>query len=152
MNIPTDVLERAIREGITPILNWAVVLAAVATVVMALLEAVKAVARLRYAYHWTSVRAWLGPGAFTELKALTLGRDNRPGPLLDQPTDKLMAQIQASSNMALDFPVTFPRLYAFLTRAAAGDGRDAATWREFSEGVESGKIENPATDPQAGAA
>jgi hypothetical protein len=149
MNISTDVLLKGLTDGVAPILRWAVVLAAVATVVMALLEAIKAVARLRYIYHWAFVRSWLGPAAFTELKRLTLGRDNRPGPLLDQPTDKLMAQVQASSNLALDFPIAFPALYAFLTSGAVGDTHDAETWREFSQAVESGEIKDPAVDPRA---
>jgi len=152
MNISTADLQKALSDGVNPVLRWAIVLAAVATVVMALLEALKAVARLRYLYHWMSVRSWLGNAAFGELKRLTLGRDTKPGPLLDQPTDKLMAQVQASSNLALDFPVTFPSLYAFLTSGAVGDSNDAKTWREFSEKVESGQIIDPAADPAAGPA
>lgn len=152
MNISTKDLHDALTAATNPILRWALILAAVATVVMALLEAVKAVARIRYAYHWALVRSWLGPDAFGELKKLTLGRDTRPGPLLDQPTDKLMAQVQASSNLALDFPLTFPSLYAFLTSGAVGDSNDARIWREFSEKVESGQIIDPAVDPGAGPA
>src|SRR5947209_16183211 len=138
MNFSTEVLLDVLKKGIDPILKWAVVLAAVATIVMALLEAAKAVMRLRFLYHWAFVRSWLGPTAFAELKALTLGRDKRPGPLLDQPTDKLMAQVQASSNLALDFPIAFPGLYEVLTQGAAGNSLDAATWRDFSQKVESG--------------
>lgn len=152
MMISTDVLNDALKTGINPILKWALVLAAVATIVMALLEAAKAVMRLRYLYHWAFVRSWLRPAAYRELKKLTLGRDNRPGPLLDQPTDKLMAQIQASSNLALDFPVTFPALYAHLTRGDGGDPHDAETWRAFSQAVESGEIKDPASDPGAASA
>jgi hypothetical protein len=63
-----------------------------------------------------------------------------------------MAQVQASSNLALDFPVTFPSLYEFLTRGGVGGSNDARTWREFSEKVESGAIKDPAADPGAGSA
>jgi hypothetical protein len=152
MNISTADLAQALTGAINPILRWALVLAAVATVVMALLEAAKAVARLRYLYHGVLVRSWLGNAAFGELKRLTLGRDTKPGPLLDQPTDKLMAQVQASSNLALDFPVTFPALYAFLTGGPGGDARDAETWGAFSRDIESGTIIDPATDPRAASA
>lgn len=152
MNFSTDVLMEALKNGVNPILQWSLVLAAVATIVMALFEAIKAVIRLRYVYHLAFVRSWLGPKAFGELKTLTLGRDNRPGPLLDQPTDKLMAQVQASANLALDFPIAFPELYRVLTQGAAGNEHDAATWREFSQKVESGEIKDPATDPDAGVA
>jgi hypothetical protein len=145
-------LAQALTGAINPILRWALVLASVATVVMALLEAAKAVGRLRYLYHWVLVRSWLGNPAFGELKRLTLGRETKPGPLLDQPTDKLMAQVQASSNLALDFPITFPELYVFLTAGPGGDAHDADTWREFSQAVESGEIKDPGTDPRAGSA
>jgi hypothetical protein len=152
MNFSTDLLTEALNSGVSPILKWSLVLAAVATIVMALLEALKAVIRLRYLYHWAFVRSWLGPAAYSELKALTLARNNRPGPLLDQPTDKLMAQVQASSNLALDFPVAFPALYEVLTQGAAGNPRDAATWRDFSQKIESGGIADPSADPGAGTA
>jgi len=142
---PPDLLTNVLSADVNWILKAALFLAAVATVVMAILEAVKAIARLRYVYHSVLVKRWLGPRAYKELLSLTLGKAKNPGPLLDQPTDKLMAQLQAAANLALDFPNQFPALYEVLTTLADNERTDAATWKKFSAAVESGEL-NP-SDP-----
>lgn len=140
-----DFLTKVLTDDVQWILKAALFLAAVATVVMAVLEAVKAIARARYIYHRLLVRNFLGQNAYQELLSLTLGRAKNPGPLLDQQTDKLMAQLQAAANLSLDFPNEFPALYDVLTTLANGKRTDAATWKAFSAAVEAGTL-NP-SDP-----
>lgn len=133
-------------DGVTAnVLAYAVLLAAVATITMALLELVKTVTRARLFYHRAAVTAWVRH-AYGELLLLTVAEVDSSGALFDQPTDKMMGQIQAAANVAMDFPDVYPRLYDFLTRTPeslaaerAGASRqsantpdDAHVWREYS--------------------
>jgi hypothetical protein len=113
------------------ILKIAVILAAIATIVMALLEAVKAIAwlRIRPRFHQRRLRLWMGQDAFDNVVALTVGDMNDVDALVDQPTNKVMAQVQAAANIALDFPQMNAPLYDVLTRGTS----DAQTWLEFSK-------------------
>ena len=93
------------------ILAYAVLLAAIATITMALLELVKALpfvtARLRY--HRRRVQRWMNEEkqAYDELLILAVAGVNSADALFDQPTDKMMGQLQAAANVALDFPARF---------------------------------------------
>lgn len=113
------------------LLTYALALAAVGTVVMALLELAKAVLLLRRRFHRAQLARWLGADAALreELLAVATGGYASEGALFDQPTEKMMAQVQAGANMAMDFPDRYPRFYGFLTRQPDLRHReDAALW------------------------
>ena len=132
-------------EGIAGIiLSYAVVLAAIATITMALLELFKVVFSARRRFHERRLAEWVrSPAAMDELLELTVADRGSAQALYDQPTDRMMAQIQAAAGVALDFPQRFPALFGFIAStsrapASAADGggtiepSDAETWREFS--------------------
>ncbi|HJQ35838.1 MAG TPA: hypothetical protein VKB93_01735 [Thermoanaerobaculia bacterium] len=139
-------LATLIDHWTTHILDWALVLAAVATITMALLELLKAILAVRRRYHERRIRTWLGPGdTYGEMMMLAVGGGGAPQALFDQPTNKMMGQIQAAANTALDFPDRYPAFYTFLTvepgtRAATSD---QDIWREFCARVERGERIDP---------
>jgi hypothetical protein len=99
------------------ILSYAVLLAAIATITMTFLELIKAMGSLRAKYHERSVADWLhSKDTFIELLVLSVADVESSKALFDQPTDKMMGQIQAATNVAIDFPDLYPNLYDFLTR------------------------------------
>lgn len=95
----------------------------------------------------------------SELLILAAGGHDYDKALYDRPTEKMMAQIQAATDVALEFPDEFPPLYAFLTTAdlsfktlkeetqktlsasraevanAAQPGSDADLWQKGKDGV-----------------
>jgi len=98
------------------LLAWAVLLSAIATIVMTLVELLKGVFQLRLFYNFKLVRLWVKDKfAFKELLLLATGNTSFLSILFDQPTDKMMGQIQAAANVAIDFPDKFPNFYKFLT-------------------------------------
>jgi hypothetical protein len=139
--------------------HYALFAAAVGTVVMALLELVKALVYARRRFHEYEMRRWLdkrktyhvfdilrfnpstGSSPWREFCALVTGGYATTRAVFDQPIEKLMAQIQAACNMALDFPDRYPALFAFLTRRPAVSHEDPATeavedavlWREAAK-------------------
>jgi hypothetical protein len=117
------------------ILSYALILAAVATITMAFLELIKAVFKLRFKYHLSKVQKWIHDDkAFEQLIVLTVAKKDAEEALFDQPTDKLMAQIQAAANIAVDFPDTYPALYEFFACNPLDQGgldSDAAIWKNF---------------------
>ena len=151
------------------ILNYAVLLAAVGTVTMALIELLKSVFDLRMRYNRWRVRKWVGADALAELEAMCIG-SARPagersvigvlvgeiefsGVLYDQPTEKMMSQLQAAANLALDFPGRYEKLYRFLTGGTAQLGDDAKRWYDYAKKVAEGKAGDddarPATQARA---
>ncbi len=118
------------------ILSYAVALAAVGTIVMALIELVKAIFPIRRGFNKQQTRRWIGDdaGRWREFIALTTGGYASLSALFDQPIEKLMAQVQAAANMAMDFPNRYPGLYTFLTRQPdAHHPEDAARWHKHVE-------------------
>lgn len=74
---------------------------------------------------WKWVRLARAPAqtenkVLSELLVLAAGGHDYDKALYDQATEKMMAQIQAATNVALEFPNEFPNLYAFLTTANTG--------------------------------
>ena len=135
-------------EGLsTRILDYALVLAAVGTIAMALIELVKALTFSRLLFHRLMIARWLGDDASlrSELLTLAAGGPANANALYDQPSEKLMAQVQAAANVALDFPMVYPRFYAFLTTgsAAAGAKSDQEKWREFAPKLAQGVPADP---------
>jgi len=130
----------AVAENVT---DTALLLVAVATVSMTFLELVKALSRARLYFHRWQIRSWIrtqaAKGADTdriwkELLILAAGIPENESALFDQPSGKLMGQIQAAVNVALDFPTRYAALYKFL-RAAPDDeppGDDGQLWMRFT--------------------
>ena len=114
------------------ILSYAVALAAVGAIVMALIELVKAIVPIRRFFNKRQTTRWIGAddALQKEFMALTTGGYASLTALFDQPIEKLMAQVQAAANMAMDFPDRYPKFYAFLTRQPdARHPEDAARWQ-----------------------
>ncbi len=130
------VLAKAIETVSTHILDYALVLAAVGTITMALIELVKAVLHARLFFHRVMITRWIGDdGAVRdELLQLAVAGAKNAAALYDQASEKMMGQIQAAANVALDFPAVYPRLYGFLTAgsAQAGMDTDQEKWRRFA--------------------
>ena len=121
------------------ILDYALLLAAIGTVTMALLELIKALVRWRKRFHRGQSEKWLATAGardalHDQLLLLAAGGKENADVLYDQPTGKLMGQIQAAANVALDFPERYKSFYDFITTAPRGDdgGKDQRLWREFS--------------------
>ena len=132
-----DILVKASDSLGTSILAYAVALAAVGAIVMAMLELLKALLRLRYWFHRFQTDRWVGADAQrrVEFIALTTGGYASEGALFDQPIEKLMAQVQAGANMAMDFPDRYPKFYAFLTsQPDLGHAEDATLWMNHASG------------------
>jgi hypothetical protein len=128
------------------ILQWAMILAAVATITMALLELLKAVLAVRPLYHRKRVQTWLASGdAYGEMMMLAVGGGGTPNALFDQPTNKMMGQIQSAASTALDFPNRYPSFYSFLTvqPGTRQETPDESIWRHFCERVERGDRIDP---------
>lgn len=124
-------------EGVSGrILDYAMLLAAVGTITMALVELLKAVTRVRLFFQRRLITGWTGGSSAVESELLTLaagGPDNAVT-LYDQPSGKMMGQIQAAANVALDFPAVYPSLYGFLTdgSSAVGAVSDRDRWKAFA--------------------
>lgn len=141
-------------EGVSStILNYALVLAAVGTITMALLELVKSVLRARMFYHRMILHRWIHRVAaqdkdvdpdrvLDELLRLAVGGRNDANALYDQPTAKMLGMIQAATNVALEFPAVYTALYRFLT---SGERGDQTTWWSFVKRTKAPPKPGPAT-------
>ncbi|TXI35993.1 MAG: hypothetical protein E6Q59_10105 [Nitrosomonas sp.] len=133
-----DILSKSSESLGTAMLAYAAALAAIGTIVMAVLELLKAVLRLRYLFHHLQVGKWIGtnPELQKEFMALTTGDYGSKSALFDQPIEKLMAQVQAGANIAMDFPDRYPKFYTFLTRQFdLGRTKDAELWINYASGL-----------------
>lgn len=124
-------------EGISGrVLDYALLLAAVGTITMALVELLKAVSRARLFFQRRMIAAWTGgsPAVESELLTLAAGGPDNAATLYDQPSGKMMGQIQAAANVALDFPTVYPALYGFLTEGSStvGPVADRDRWKTFA--------------------
>lgn len=147
--IPTG-LPNQIENFSTLILSHALLLAAIATIAMALLELVKALTRARMFYHRGVIRRWISGNAYADLIFLTVGDGKSANALFDQQTEKMMGQIQSAATVALDFPQVYPSLYRFLTepgvvpRGTSADKMtatnqrqaDVKTWLDYAPKLE----------------
>ncbi len=127
-------------EGVsTQILDYALVLAAVGTITMALLQLLKSIIRARMFFHRNIVSRWINRVAaqdkiikaekvLEELLRLAVGGKDYANALYDQRTAKMLGMIQAATNVAMDFPGVYPALYAFLT---TGERADQTAWSNF---------------------
>jgi len=128
------------------ILSYAILLAAVGTIAMALLELAKSLFLVRAHYHQLWFRRWIGPKedhALSEFFVLATGEQSHTRYLFwraifDQPSEKLLGQIQAAANIALDYPNIYPNFYRFLTMGSTqphtdipGQVPDADLWMNY---------------------
>jgi len=135
------------------ILAYATLLAAVSTIVMALLELAKGILGLRLLYQKWMVRKWIAKNslendaAYNQLVILSVSDLKSDKALFNQASDKMMGEIQAASNVALDFPNIYPDIYFFLTKISAiptiknsqidSPKSDAILWKQFSANLDS---------------
>jgi len=119
------------------ILDYALLLAAGGTITMALIELLKAVSRGRLHFHRWMVERWVNQNVavLDQLLSLAIGGKNNASALYDQPTGKMLGQLQAAANLALDFPAVYPEFYEFLTLGTATHGQvsDTDKWKNFAQ-------------------
>ena len=138
----TSTVAVAVENLSGTILDYALLLAAIGTIAMALLELIKSVTYWRRHFHRRRIEHWLATApestvAQQQLMLLAAGGPGNANVLYDQTTAKLMGQIQAAANVALDFPSKYPAFYEFIAaipeiREMRDDGDDAKIWRRFS--------------------
>lgn len=123
-------------------LSYSLLLAAIGTLSMAFIEMVKGVALIRRRFHRQQFTRWVAdPDGRREIIILATGNPRYQYVLFDQPLDRLMDQIQAAANLALEFPDRYPHAYAFFTQedvetqAAMLKGNfpsDSQLWSDFA--------------------
>lgn len=152
-------------------LAYAVLLAAVGTVTMALIELLKSVFDVRKHFNRWRIQKWVKDvDARRQLLELAIGT-TKPGAerrnvfwvllgevrsmdvLYDQPAEKMMGQVQAVTNLALDFPYRYTALYRFLTGSSNELEGDAKAWHDYAKAVANGSAKDedarPATQARA---
>lgn len=153
-----DIIERFSKS----VLDYALVFAAVGTITMALIELFKSVFDLRLKYNRNQLEKWmpdnLYPGARMELLSLATGAMQTPtlgrgfkefligeieasDVIFDQPAEKMLGQLQAAVNVAMDFPQIYTSVYRFLTNLPVGQEPqgDPKVWLDFARDVASGQ-------------
>jgi hypothetical protein len=106
------------------VLDYALVVAAVGTMSMAIVELIKAILPVRLFYHWRMVDHWISrsfdapedrQAAWTELLSLTAGRGDLWAVWTDQPNEKMCVQLQSAARIVVDAPASaYPRLRCLL--------------------------------------
>lgn len=122
-------------------LDYAVLLAAIGTLSMAFIELVKGVTALRRRFHRREVSLWMPDYiSRSELIVLAAGGVQNANVLFDQPVERMMGQIQAAANLALEYPDRYPHAYRFFTQEdlrmtklqASGLASDSELWEQYS--------------------
>ena len=141
------------------ILSYAVTLAAISALAMALIELVKALFSARDRFHKWRLCQWIGQKSpetnaarvYESLIQLTTGEMPTEGKkaamdggiewrpwvisygnaLFALSLEKMMGQIQDAADTAMVNPILYPELYAFLTRGARPD--DIANWQKWAQ-------------------
>ena len=131
---PIHVLPPLVDDIGSQILAYAVLLAAIATIVMALLELIKGVLRVRMRFHYWHLRRWVrdrggapgkvwhhdlrsrdvDPPALIQLKKLCSAQGEDIVAILELPTDEMVRHLRGAAGVAIDFPDRFPDLSRFL--------------------------------------
>lgn len=142
-----ETLSSAIQNLSDSILKYALVLAAVGTISMALLELFKSLFLVRAHYHQLMFRKWIGKDhsdVLSEFFLLATGERSRTRysfwrAIFDQPSEKMLGQIQAAANVALDYPKNYPKFYSLLTRgleepqaSAPEQPSDSVKWMNYA--------------------
>ena len=142
------------------ILRYAVTLAAISALAMALIELVKALMSARDRFHKRRLCKWIGrksptgtnvASVYESLIRLTTGEMPAEGSkaamdggieswpwvisygnaLFALSLEKMMGQIQDAADTAMVNPIIYPELYAFLTRDARDE--DITNWRKWAQ-------------------
>lgn len=139
--------------------NYALLLAAIGTLAMALIELLKGLAAVRRRFHRYQFARWISDeAARRELTVLATGGERYADVLFDQATDRMLGQIQAAANLSLEFPDRYPHAYAFFTHPdlaqhsapAELEASDSEVWARFASGMAAPGSE-PAVVPHAAA-
>lgn len=106
-----------IIEAITnQTLGYALLLAAIGTLSMAFIELIKGLTAFRRRFHRRELARWVSDHASRrELLELAAGGEHNADVLFDQPTERMLGQIQAAANLSLEYPDRYPYVYAFFT-------------------------------------
>lgn len=123
-------------------LNYALLLAAIGALSMAFIELVKGVTGLRRMFHRGQFNGWMPDAAARrETLILAAGGERYANVLFEQPIERMLGQIQAAANLALDFPDRYPNAYAFfasedlemkMALKAAHARSDSELWADFA--------------------
>ena len=113
----TTVVTSVIDNIAANTLSYSLLLAAIGALSMAFIEMVKGVALIRRRFHRRQFTRWVAdPESRREIIILATGDPQYQYVLFDQPVDRLLDQIQAAANLALEFPDRYPHAYAFFTK------------------------------------
>jgi len=101
-------------------LDYALLLAAIGTLTMAFIELIKGLTAFRRHFHRCELTRWM-PDHNTrrELLVLAAGGEENAEVLFDQPTERMLGQIQAAANLSLEYPDRYPLVYKFFTQEDA---------------------------------
>ncbi len=143
-------------------LNYALLLAAIGTLAMAFIEMLKGVFSLRRIFHRKQVAEWVSDSStLNELLLLSAGGGRYADVLYDQATERMMGQIQAAANLALEYPDRYPHIYAFFTKEdlemkslqASGAVSDSKVWAGFAmQTAQLKALDEKAAEPDSRAA
>ncbi len=115
-------------------LNYALLLAAIGTLAMVLIELLKGLAAIRRRFHRYQFNRWIvSAEARREVMILATGGERYAEVLFDQPTDRMLGQIQASANLSLEFPDRYPHAYAFFTQPDLASADSVQITQSFSD-------------------
>jgi hypothetical protein len=122
-------------------LDYALLLAAIGTLSMAFIELIKGLTAFRRHFHRRELTQWMPDhDTRSELLVLAAGGEQNAGVLFDQPTERMLGQIQAAANLSLEYPDHYPHAYAFFTREdlqlklarTGGMTSDSELWENFA--------------------
>jgi hypothetical protein len=122
-------------------LDYALLLAAIGTLSMAFIELVKGVTSLRRRFHRRELSRWMPDHACrSELLVLAAGGVQNANVLFDQPTERMLGQIQAAANLSLEYPDRYPHVYKFFSQddlqmmalQNGGLASDSEVWAKFA--------------------
>lgn len=122
-------------------LDYAVLLAAIGTLSMAFIELLKGLTSFRRHFHRRELGQWIpDQDCRDELLVLAAGGEQNADVLYDQPTERMLGQIQAAANLSLEYPDRYPNAYAFFTREdlqlklkpSGGTANDSEMWANFA--------------------
>lgn len=120
-------------------LQYAVLLAAIGTLSMALIELLKGVFALRRHFHHYQFNHWIhDEETRRELLVLATGGEKYADVMFEQPTERMMGQIQAAANLSLEYPDRYNGVYRFFSSpdlalpTAADEISDSKLWAEFA--------------------
>lgn len=134
-----------IIEAITSkTLDYALLLAAIGTLSMAFIELVKGLTAFRRRFHRRELVRWMPDhDCRNELLVLAAGGEQNADVLFDQPTERMLGQIQAAANLSLEYPDRYPHAYRFfshedlqmMTLQASGLASDSELWANFAKRI-----------------